>query len=337
MTARSALAAAPLIALISLVAAGAAVPARADSGLVSGARAVGSFLDVEGLLTNQNIDSAASNLSGVSVSARTSCVARVNGEVACTVSPPLPTDYWYQDAYVPTYGAADAVTTFGTNHVRTWAYGNHTITTGDEGATSYHSQAQSQWTEAITYSGAPGWVTFVIRLTASWNDGGRFSAYGGVPFYNPDGADQLDGQSYHNCVTGPGTPIGCAGVFEASQNILLGGNDPLNLSGSVDQFITFSTLFTPLPFDPEDPNWTAYPVRDFIVGLIATSSEIEGAEVDAFHTMSLQQIMIPAGASISFGSGNVYDVAVVPEPGSAAMALAGLALLAGALRRRRQG
>jgi len=319
-----------------LVAALAAGSAMAASGVTAGAQAIGTFLDSDGFQTNQNVDGNGSVVPGVTASARTGCVARVEGGVGCSYEPPLPTDYWYQNAGYPVMAAADAVTTFGTNHVRVWSHGNHSVVTSEGGATSYVGLAGSAWTEEISYSGAPGLVTFVMRLTASWNDFGRFSAYGGVMVY---GGEQplLDGRVYFNCAAGTAGCVNGTEPGSSLEHIVLQGDTPDNTSGSVDMFVSFSHYFSPRPFDPEDPNWTPYPLRDFVVGLQAEASGTEGAEVDAFHTMSLQQIVIPAGATVGFGSGTVYNIAVVPEPGAVALWLAGLAVVGRMARRRRSG
>lgn len=176
-------------------------------------------------------------------------------------------------------------------------------------------------------------MTFEVRLHATWNDHGRIAAYGGIPFYNPDGQDTLEGQQYDNCPLS-GDFRGCAGRAAASNYTYLPGSDADNTSGTVDQLVRFSAEVRPSndPFD--DENSTPVGPTPFLIGL-SSASHYPGSEVDAFGTMTLERVILQPGASISFASGTAYLVTTVPEPASMALWLAGLVGIAGCVRRRR--
>lgn len=175
-------------------------------------------------------------------------------------------------------------------------------------------------------------VTFEVRLHAEWNDFGRLNAYGGIPHYESDAADWIDGQVYDNCVLST-TFSTCPPRFQGSYSFIA-GDDSDNRAGTVDQLLRFSAIVRPSsdPHDDEDP--TPVGPTDFLIGLSA-SSGYRGAEVDAFSTMTLERVILQPGASISFGSGTQYLVTTVPEPATGALWLAGLALLAGMQRKSR--
>ena len=312
-------------------------PAFAESRVSASAGTIGAFIDEFGDLQNQ-VNGSSIFPDALSMKSYLTCVAPQPGEVGCSFDPaalPTPT-HWYQREALPTSAAAEAQADWGVARARTFTGG---VTAGEiQGPSgsrrSYYAGATAEWQEALTYvAPAPGVVTFEVRLHGSWNDFGRFAAYGGVPHYEADAADWIDGHTYDNCAN-LSVLVGCARRFEGARTFIAGA-DPDNQTGTVDQLLRFSAIIAPssAPRDDEDP--TPVGPTDFLIGLSAASAHV-GAEMDAFSTMTLERVILQPGAWISFGSGTQYLVTTVPEPATLALWLAGLALLAGVATKRRE-
>jgi hypothetical protein len=312
-------------------------PAFAESRVIRGAGTIGYYIGEDGVLQNK-VNGSALFPDPLTMRSYLTCVAPEPGAVGCSFDPallPTPT-HWYQRENLPTSAAAEAQADWGVARVRTFSGG---ATPGEiqlpTGRRSYLAGATVEWQESITYvAPTPGLVTFEVRLHASWNDYGRINAYGGIPNYEPDAADWIDGQVYDNCVRfAPGS---CAGRFEGEYSFIA-GDDAENRAGTVDRLLRFSAIVRPSsdPREEENPTTLVGPT-DFLIG-VSASSGYPGAEVDAFSTMTLERVILQPGASISFGSGTQYLVTTVPEPGTLALWLAGFGLLAGLRRHRRGG
>jgi hypothetical protein len=292
----------------------------------------GAYLGDDGFVRNF-VEGATSYPDALSVQSYMSCVSAVPGAVGCSFDPALlpPVTHWYQRPSLPTSAAAHAQADWGVARVRTFrggAVGGEDGVPG-AGSRSYYATAKAEWQEDLTYlAPTPGIVTFEVRLHGTWNDFGRLAAYGGVPHYEADAYDWLDGQLYDNCIFGQ-LSAGCAPTgYESSDYTFLAGNDELNKDGSVDRLIYFSALIRPStdPRDPEDP--TPVGPTAFLIGLSAASTYAD-AEVDAYSTMTLERVILQPGASISFGSGTQYLVTTVPEPAAWVLWLLGIAGMAG--------
>lgn len=307
-----------------------------ESRVSRSAGTVGAFIGADGFPTN-TVNGSAVFPDPLTMKSYLTCVAPNPGEVGCSFDPaqlPTPT-HWYQREDLPTSAAAEAQADWGVLRVRTFSGGaTPGEIQGPSGTSrSYYAGATAEWQESITYvAPTPGLVTFEVRLHGSWSEFGRLAAYGGIPHDEADAADWIDGQVYDNCVLST-TFSTCPPRLQGEYSFIAGA-DSDNRAGTVDQLLRFSAIVRPSsdPRDDEDPR----PVgpTDFLIGLSA-SSGYPGAEVDAFSTMTLERVILQPGASISFGSGTQYLVTTVPEPATLALWAAGLGLLAGTRRRRR--
>lgn len=248
---------------------------------------------------------------------------------------PAPTT-WYQRPQNYTYAAAQAFTSYGINKARSWSIGS-TVPFDPQDSTTieYIGSAESQYREEVSYFGAvPTLVTFKLRLHSAWNDGGRFRlAIGGLT-YDPDG-DPDTGHRYsaHTVYTNCPPMSQCISQdgyhpFFNGSLFYVAGNDAANTNGSVDQFINYTMLLHG-------------GINPFEVSL-RTYASSNGAEMDAFSTVTLDSITVQPGVSLTFGSGTNYNVLIagdptvppngVPEPGAPLLVLTGLAAMWGSRR-----
>ena len=248
---------------------------------------------------------------------------------------PAPTT-WYQRPNVYTYAAAQAFTNYGINKARSWSIGS-TVPFDPQDSTTieYIGSAESQYREEISYlASAPTSVTFKLHLHGAWNDGGRFRLAIGDLTYDPDGDPETGYRYSANTVYTNCPPMsqcisqdGYHPFFNGSL-FYVAGNDAANTNGSVDQFINFTMLLHS-------------GINPFEVSL-RTYASSNGAEMDAFGTVTLDSITVQPGVSLSFGSGTNYNVLVagdptlppngVPEPGAPLLVFTGLAAMIGTRR-----
>lgn len=308
------------LALAAAATLAAASHADAASGTYQLVNAYGRYYTDEGVEINSTIGSGFTLPDGSDFRYVT-CVGSDPGVPACSVpgGPPPPPGTWYELPALPSAAAAQARTPdFGVMQARTWARGTHGAGTGDPGFTVYTASANSGFVDEITTTSAvPVVIHFVFSLHGQWNDGGVLALQAGRPgTYNPDvpGGTPMDGHTWTNCATcgfGYDTGIG--------RSLLPGGDN-----GAVDMLVS-------VPFIV-DPNPEANPFE----AVLLAHSFLDGAEVEAYSTVTLQAILAPAGAGLAFASGHTYNVQLVPEPATWALWAGGLAGLAGWARRGRR-
>ncbi len=256
------------------------------------------------------------------------CVGSVPGEPCASDGQPEP-DAWYKMPVLPTSAAAQAWTPdYGVNRVRTWSSGTNGVNTGAPGYTAYYARAESGWREEITTtSAAPVTITFVVALHVDWNDGSLWAFQMGLPGIHqdpdgPSGALPMAGSTWSNCtVEHDELPCGTeySPAFEYITEVwtVLPGGD----NGSADLIVT--------------QDFTVYPGgANPFVALLSARSFANGSEVLGYSTASLQAILVPPGANLTFASGHSYNVQVVPEPATYALWLLGLVGVAAVTRRR---
>lgn len=301
------------VAAAAVVAASAALAAPQNYQL---AGAAGSYYSDDSVVINTNGGQNLPTVDG-SVYRFVTCVGSEPGSPGCTVSGlPPPSDAWYKWPSLPTSAAAQAhAPDYGINKARAWSSGVDGMGTGAPGYTAYGASAQSGWVDEITTASAtPVTITFVVSLHANWNDGGVLALMMGRPGdYDPEvgGATPMTGRTWTNCAN-------CVFAYDTGldRTLLPGGDD-----GSADRIVTVDFVVYPASFgDPEDP--TSFSNR--IESMLFVSASYDDAEVDAFSTASLQTILVPPHAQLSFASGHAYNVQVIPEPATYALWSLGL-------------
>jgi hypothetical protein len=256
------------------------------------------------------------------------CVGSDPQQPGCTTIPGFPEpNAWYKQPSLPTSAASQAWTPdYGVLKARAWSSGTSGVNSGAPGYTVYTAAANSGWVDEITTTSAvPVVITFVMSLHANWNDGGAFGLMMGRPgAYDPDvgSPTPMDGRTWTNCAV-------C--IFEydtgAGARTLLPGGD----NGSADLIVMLPFTVYPASFaDPEDPN----AFTNHFEAVLHAAAWKNDAEVDAFSTATLQTILVPPNAGLSFASGHGYSITVVPEPSTYALWLLGLVGIAAARHQR---
>lgn len=180
--------------------------------------------------------------------------------------------------------------------------------------------ASAGYTDEIHHSGPPIFATFEFLLHGSWSGGGELAFMFGkqlTPFGSEDGgyAPVLNGVVFESC----SMLLMCAPAYDSIRNtyiIPLPGSTADHSSGSVDMLVSWTTQVNPSMYDEEVDEW----IHDGFASLLDARG-FNGADVDAYNTMTLQRILVPSGTTLSFGSGTAYNVQVaggdpgaVPEP-----------------------
>lgn len=331
---RAAACAAALVAVAIVSPAARAQPQPEGPGFTFGVYSTGSFVPNDPELPVITGFGTTTPLSDGSRISHMGCIASSPGGIGCSTSGlPIVVDTWYKRPDLPTNAAAQSYAEFGLLKARSWRTLGETGdgAPGDPlGSRSYYAEASAEWREDLIYTGsAPTQVTMQFTLHTAWNDLGRFAFTVGRDTIGAENVRLIDGLSYVNCAG----PVECGsgnGSFGA-QPVQVLGDDAANTNGDVTLAIDYSFLLYPQIPDPEDPNSTD--PFNFVAHLFASGGQ-PGAEVDAFHTATLDRILIEPGAQITFASGTSWPVQVVPEPGTVLLWLAGLAALVPVVRRR---
>jgi hypothetical protein len=295
---------------------------QADAGINFGAYSTGSFIPSDPTLPVNTGFGTITQLADGSQISHMGCIAATAGGVGCTTTGlPIIVDTWYKRPNLPTQAAAQAFADYGELKARAWRtespHGN--ATPGDPlGSRSFFSSAESEWREVLIYNGTtPTPVTMEFTLHATWHDLGRFAFTLGAEYVGDENVRGIDGLSYVNC---GGTEC-LDTTFIDTPIVQVLGNDPANSAGDVTLQISYTFLLS-RPFT--DPGAPPGPHLTFVANL-QTFAAAAGAEVDAFQTVTLNRIVIQPDAQISFESGHLWPVSVVPEPATYGLWLIGLA------------
>ncbi|MBC7938222.1 MAG: PEP-CTERM sorting domain-containing protein [Chitinophagaceae bacterium] len=315
------------VALATTAALGALQPAVAAPGLYQQVGVLGQYRTDDGMVSNTSIGQSFAASDGSFFSYIT-CVGSQPGEFcAWTPNPPLPPGAWYQLPSAGSAASAQALTTdYGIHRVRTWSRGTNGVGTGAPGYTAYSSRADSGWRDEIsTTSSVPVDITFVVSLHVDWNDSGVWAFQMGRPeSYDGDlGYAPMQGQTWSNCDPA-GIGIQCAFEFSTGSALTV---VPGGANGGVDLIVT-------LPFTVHPESFPFYQ-GNTIEAILGARSYANDAEVLGYSTASLQAILVPPGADLSFASGHAYNVQVVPEPATWGLWAIGLLGAGFATRRRR--
>lgn len=315
------------LASVTITALALAPAAVAEPSTYQLAGAGGSYFDDSGIVLNTNTGQNLPTADG-SVYRFVTCVGSEPSSPGCTVTgPPPPPTAWYELPGLPSSAAAQAHTPdYGMSKARAWSRGIDGVGTGAPGYTVYGASAESGWVDEITTTSlVPVVITFVVSLHVDWNDGGVFALMMGRPgVYDPDlgGATPMEGQTWTNCAN-------CAFPYDTgpSRTVLPGGDN-----GTADTIVTVDFIVYPASFsDPDDPS--PFFTNSF-ESMLYVSASYNDSEVDAFSTASLQAILVPPNAGLSFASGHAYNVQVVPEPATYGLWALGLVAVGWAKRRK---
>ena len=317
----------PIAILAAAVALAATPAAQAAAYLYQPASAGGSYYDDLGVVLNTENGQHFPTSDGSNYQFVTCVGSEPGTPCGATPGPPPPPGAWYELPSLPSSAAAQAwQPDYGISRVRTWSSGTSGVGTGAPGYTRYSAAANAGWHDEITTTSlAPVVITFVVSLHVEWNDGGVFAFQMGRPGgYDPDlgGSTPMDGWTWTNCAT-------CSFGYDtgaSSWTVFAGG-----ANGSVDQIVTQTFTVYPASFgDPEDPT----PFTNPFESILLAGSVLNDAEVLAYSTASLQAILVPPDAGLTFVSGHAYNVQVVPEPATYGLWALGLMAVGWAKRRR---
>jgi hypothetical protein len=281
-------------------------------------------------VTNSRSDTAANPSNANTLARVRGCVNKGPGEPPCEALPGGGPNWWNSPASGLESGTgAQAQSDYGVNKAR--------LHTGKDGCAESpgcganlpvgegiqrSATARSLYREEFKYEGAvqiP--ITLEFLLHGSWSGNGRLSFAVGnvVEFNSEDGgfAPVWGGVVFQSC----NAFEPCVDSYDAIRDTYiyaLPGNAADPSSGSVDQLVSWTTWVTPPELDGNgqfDHYWGFESILD-------VAGYLNGADVDAYNTVTLQRILIPQGESLQSVSGTAYNVQVVgggtgtnvPEP-----------------------
>lgn len=327
-----------------------ATPVRASPALYSEVAATLTYHAVSNgidTVTNSRSETLA-NYGDSNILARVQgCVNKAANETPCVALPGGCPNWWNSPAPgLESSTGAQAQSDYGINKARL-----HTGQSGCEDSPTpcgtlpdgdwiqRSATARSMYREEFKYDGAvPIQVTFEFLLHGSWSGNGGLSfALGNALDLNSEDfgfAPVLGGVVFQSC----NAFNDCVDGYDAIRDthiFALPGNVGDHSSGSVNQLISWTTWVMPPELDGNglfDHFWGFESILD-------VTGYLNGADVDAFNTVTLQRILIPQGQALLAVSGTTYDVqfigapSPVPEP-PVSLLLLGAGLAMGATRRR---
>lgn len=327
-----------------------ATPSLASPSLYSESTATLSYHAVSGggvdAITNTRSETVPAYDNSSALARVRGCVNKGPGEPPCEPLQGGGPNWWNSPATgLESSTGAQAQSDFGINKARLHTGKDGCSDSPDCGASlplgdyvQHSATARSMYREEFKYDGAvPMEVTFEFLLHGSWSGNGGLSlALGNALDLNSEDfgfAPVLDGVVFQSC----NALYECVDSYDPIRNthiFALPGNVGDYSSGSLDQLISWTTWVMPPRLDGNgqlDHYWGFESILD-VVGYT------DGADVDAFNTVTLQRILIPQGQTLLSVSGTTYDVQVVgapstvPEP-PVSLLLLGAGLAMGATRR----
>jgi hypothetical protein len=190
--------------------------------------------------------------------------------------------------------------------------------------------AESVWTDTFVINDGTGTGTATVSVALHGHAASRYGANGTV-WYDAEPSFETFGTNGH-------------GSAQYGMDILYGVLPP-GVDAEYNQPIRWEQSFSsPLPVSvieigvqPDILTGTfvfEYGVP-FALKSFLTLSGYNQINVDFDHTATLSMFDLPAGSSLTSGSGHLYPVSAVPIPAAGLLFPAGLAMLAGLRRRRR--